>query len=148
MSRVRSGTACDRLLETTKLITLSRIPEVVWQQPPEVSMDNFNLRKTNVFATTATIQTAHTPELRHEMKYNYQCRYRGEFYLKSGTATEQFQKNETSHGQVLFSNNTQNCHYEIQERSTHTTTNYTGHNNIPLPRITAPQRNVYEWSKN
>ena len=60
MPRVRSRIACDRL-ETTKLITLSPILEVVWQRPPEISMDNFMLIMTNDIAITATTQTARTP---------------------------------------------------------------------------------------
>ena len=59
----RSGTACDRL-ETTDLVTLSLIPEVAWQRPPEISREIFKLIITNDIATIATIQTAHTPELR------------------------------------------------------------------------------------
>ena len=60
MPRVRSRIACDRL-KTTKLITLSPILEVVWQRPPEISMDNFMLIMTNDIAITATTQTARTP---------------------------------------------------------------------------------------
>ena len=56
-------------------------------------MENFKLINTNVIATTAITQTAHTPKLRLEMMYKYECCYRREFYLKSGTATEQFQEN-------------------------------------------------------
>ena len=77
LPRFHSGTAFDRL-ETTNLITLSLIPEVVWLQPPEISMNNFKLIDTNDIPTTATTKTAHTPELRHEMMYNFKCRYRRE----------------------------------------------------------------------
>ena len=94
---LHSGTRFDRV-ETTNLIPLSLIPEVVWQQPPEISMDNFILNNTNDIATAATTQTAHTPELRLEMMFNYECRYQKEFYLKSENAPEKFQENETRSG--------------------------------------------------
>ena len=58
LPRFHSETACERL-ETTKLITLSYIPEVVWQQPPEISMDNFKLIIIIIIiAATVTTQTA------------------------------------------------------------------------------------------
>ena len=107
-------------------------------------MDNFKLITTNDIATNATIQTAQTLHFRYEMMYSYKCRYRREFFLKSGTTTEQFRENEIMNGPVPFPNNTQNCHNETQERNTHTTTNCNGDDNIPLPTITAPQRNVCE----
>ena len=110
------------------------IPEVVWQQPPEMFKDTSKLINTNDIPTTATTatQTAHIPELRHEMMYTFKCHYRKEFYLKSGTATESFRENETGNGLVPFQNNSQSCHNESQERSVHTTASCNG--DIILPR--------------
>ena len=84
-------------------------------------MDNFKLNHTNDIPTTATTQTPHRLELRHEMMYNSKGRYRREFYLKSGSTTEKFLEIETRNGIVPFHNNSQNCHNEAQERNTHTT---------------------------
>ena len=80
-------------------------------------MDNFKLKNTNDNSTTATFQTAYTPELRHEMMYNFICRHRREIYLTSGTVMERFRENKTRNGTVPFPNNSQNCRNEIQERS-------------------------------
>ena len=101
-------------------------------------MDSFKLINTNDIPTTATTQTAQTSELRHEMMYNFKCRYRRDFYLKSGTAREQFRENETGNGLVPFHNNSQNCHNETQERGTHTITSC-NRDNIPPSTTTAPQ---------
>ena len=89
--RLHSETPCDRL-ETTSLITLSPTPEVFCQQLREISVDNFRLNETNDIPTTATTQTAHTLELRHELMYNFKGRYRREFYIKSVTAMEHFRE--------------------------------------------------------
>ena len=40
---------------------------------------------------------------------------KGNLNSKSGTATEQFRKNETTSKQVLCLNNSQNCQNETQE---------------------------------
>ena len=102
-------------------------------------MDKFKCNTTIDVATTATTQSAHTLELRLQMMYNYECRYRREFYLKSGTAKEKFQENEIVDGLVPFHNNSQSCHNESQERSTHTTASDNGDDNIPPSTKTGPQ---------
>ena len=48
-------------------------------------------------------------------------------------------RNETGNGLVPFHNNSQNCHNETQERSTHRKTSWNGDNNIPPSTKTAPQ---------
>ena len=102
-------------------------------------MDDFKLNNTNDIATTETTQTANTPELKLEMIYSYECRYRRELYLKSGNAMQQFGENETWTGLVPFHNISQSCHNETQERSTDTTTSCNGYGNIPPGTKTAPQ---------
>ena len=90
LPRLYSETACDRL-ETNKLIKLSPIPEVAWQQPPEISMDNFNLNNIDNIAATVTTQTAHITEPRHKTVVELQ-RWSLKRILpqNSGTATERF----------------------------------------------------------
>ena len=111
---LHSGTACHRP-ETTKLITLFPTPEVVWQQPPETSVDIFKLNNTNKFATTVTTQTAHTTDPRHWNDIELQLSSRKRILLQvSGTATEQFWHNEARRGLVLFHNNSQNCINETE----------------------------------
>ena len=73
------------------------------------------------------------------MMCNFKYRYRRDFYLKSGTATEKFREKETRNGLVPFHNNSQNGHNEAQERSTHTKTSCNGDDNIPLSTKTGPQ---------
>ena len=102
-------------------------------------MENFKLINTNYIPTTATTQTAHAPELRHEMMYNFKCRYRRELYLKSGTATEKFRENGIESGLVPFYNNSQNCPKEIQERSTYTKASCKGDGNFVSSNETGPQ---------
>ena len=98
-------------------------------------MDNFKLINTNDIPT----QTAHTPELRHDMMYKYKCRSRREFFLKSETATEKFRGKETGNGLVSFNNNSRNNHNETQEGSTHATASCKGNDKIPPCTKTGPQ---------
>ena len=105
LRRLHFGPACARP-ETTKLITPSPIPEVVWQQPSETFMDNFKLFSANKIATTVTIPTAHTPEPRHRIYVEVQRLSPKRFLLqKLGTATEKFGEKETRNGVVLSHNN-------------------------------------------
>ena len=104
-------------------------------------MDNFKLLfKTNIIATTATTQTAHTPKPRHRNDVKLQrSSPKGILLQKSGTATEQFRETKTKNGLEPFPNISQNWHNNTEERSTHTKASYNGDDNILPLTITTPQ---------
>ena len=66
-----------------------------------------------------TAQSTQTPEPTHRNDVELRpSSTKGILFQKSGTATERVRDNETRNELVPFSNNSQNCHNETQERGT------------------------------
>ena len=134
-----SGTACDRP-ENAKFITLSPIPEVVSQQPPQTTMDIFKPVNTINNPTTVTTQNIQTPEPRHWNDVELQMSSPKEILLQiSRKGTEQFREKETRNESVPFPNNSENCQNDTQKRNANAEASCNGRDNIPPLTKTAPQ---------
>ena len=131
MSRLQSEAATDRPEETH--LTLPPIPEVVWQQPQEIYLNNIYIDLTNQ-TLTQTQMSKRKNDVEAQTLPITETSFR-----VSGSDTESLLENQTRSIQVQCPNNSNNQQNEIQRNEIGLTTYSNGDDNISPPEITTSQ---------
>ena len=127
-----SGAACGKP-ETIRTLKLPPIPEVVWKQPLEIFIDQYNL---NYIINDSSIQYTHeTSETTLASQTSHTKRIQPQNYV---IPMEQPPANQAGNELVPFLNWSKNCLTDNQEPKMHTTTTLTGDATVPLLKITTP----------
>ena len=113
MPRLHSGAACDRP-EKNEKSKLPPIPEVVWQQPTENDINQFNLNNNNKDSTLKTNVASQTSPPKGTQPQNYV------------ETTEQPPGNQTGHELVPFFDCSKNSTTNTQNTEQHVVTTLSG----------------------
>ena len=129
--RLHSRAACNRL-ESTKVAKIPPIHEVVWQQPPETSINQQSLN--NIY-NDSTIQCTEETQLTNVSSWTSPSkRIQPQNHV---IATEKPPGNQTGNEPVPFFSCSNSCPTEIQESEEHKKTTFTGDTtNPPLTKTT------------
>ena len=118
--------ASDRL-ETTRTAKLSPIPEVVWQQPPKTSINQFNSNGIEIDSTKQTAQVTQRLIVSHVSDVASQTSPRKRNHPQNHViTTEHPNGNQTGNKPVLILSCSNSCPNEIQESVKHTVTTRNG----------------------
>ena len=123
MPRLHSGAACERP-ETNKISELPPIPEVVWQQPTEIVINQDNLNNTHNDLTLRTNVASQTSPSKGNQTQSHVV------------ATEQPPGNQTGNEPVPFPNCSKTSSTDIQITEQHVVTTPNGDTTTP-PLTTA-----------
>ena len=138
MPRLHPGAANNRR-GTTRAILLP-VPELVRQQPPNISAETSRIVNTHKDPTIKITQTKHMPESQEEIGVESQTSpVKGTWPQKYGFNWEPVQEIDTRSKPVPLLNNSRNSQLEIQKTKTDSTANSVGKDNITPLTITAPQ---------
>ena len=137
MPRLHSGAAIHRL-ETTETIP-PIIPELVWQQPPDTSVETPKLVNTQNDTTIESNQTNHTPESQRVDIKPQTSPLNGTSEQIAGSDTEPIQEYDTMSSAVLLVKNSQNRQHEIRKTENDSTANNVRDDIIPPLTKTTPQ---------
>ena len=135
-----SGNAVDSP-ETVKTTKLPTIPEVIWQQPLETSV---NHNKFDIIINHAAIETSQRNQRLKNMQLIYVASqtFQPEGHQPQifGPVTLQFRRNRFRNRLVPFPNGPNSCQNDIQETDTQKMVTLNGDNNIPPLKITTAHK--------